>query len=185
VKMWSKAGHAVVSVNEWVGRIGWGFVIILMSLGLYDVIMRYLFNRPSQWIYLILQMAMVALTALAGGYALQLKSFIRMDVIYSHFSPRSKAIADIITFIFILLTCVILIWKGAQQTLTSIATNEYTPTSVRLPVYPTKALIPLGSFLVLTVAVQKLISDIRTVFHKGTGRAESQENNFNPGNLWK
>lgn len=172
MKFWNKAGQVVDSANEWIGRVGWALVVFMMSLGLYDVIMRYLFNRPSQWIYLTLQMAMVVLIALAGGYAFP--SFVKVDVLYSHFSRRGKAIADICTFAFIGLSCVILIWKGIGTAQYSIGVQEVTPTSVRMPVYYIKPLIPLGALLVFSVAVRKLISDIRTVFHKGAG-AESGE----------
>lgn len=172
MKLWNKAGQAIDSANEWMGRVGWALVVLMMSFGLYDVIMRYLFNRPSQWIYLTLQMAMVVLIALAGGYAFP--SFVKMDVLYSRFSRRGKAIADICTFAFIGLSCVILIWKGIGTAQYSIGVQEVTPTSVRMPVYYIKPLIPLGALLVFSVAVRKLISDIRTVFHKGAG-AESGE----------
>ncbi len=169
MKAWEKIGQAVDSANEGMGRVGWCLILFMMSFGLYDVIMRYVFNMPSRWIYLTLQMAMVMLFALAGGYALQRGTFVRMDVLYSHFSPRGKAIADICTFVFILLSCVILIWKGIETAQYSIGVREVTPTSVRMPVYHLKTLIPLGVFFVLLVAVKKFISDIRTVFRKGTG----------------
>lgn len=176
MKPWNKAGQAIDSANEWMGRVGWALVVLMMSFGLYDVIMRYLFNRPSQWIYLTLQMAMVVLIALAGGYAFS--SFVKMDVLYNRFSQRGKAIADICTFAFIGLSCVILIWKGIEISQYSIGVREVTPTSVRMPVYYIKPLIPLGALLVFSVAVRKLISDIRTVFHKGAGVESGEPTGF-------
>lgn len=169
MKVWNKIGQAVDSMNEVGGRIGWFLIIFLMSFGLYDVIMRYLFNSPSQWIWMTLKMGVVMLAALAGGYALQKGAFIKLDLIYARFSTRGKAIADIFTFVFILLSCVILIWKGIEAAQGSIAIRQMTHSVPRLPIYWLKALIPLGAFLVLLVAVKKFIFDIKTVLHRGAG----------------
>lgn len=166
MKAWNKIEQTIDSVTEGMGRVGWFLILFMMSFGLYDVIMRYLFKMPSQWIYITLQMAMVMLTAVAAGYAL--RTFVKVDVLYGHFSLRGKALADIFTFVFVLMVCVILIWKGIEHAQTSIATRQMTSTALRLPLYHVKTMIPLGGVLLLLVAVKKLISDIRIVFHKGT-----------------
>jgi len=164
VKVWNQGGKALDSVNEVMLRIGWILVLYIMSFGLADVILRYVFNAPSLWIYLTLQFSMVVLVALCGGYALHQGAFVKMDVFYIHFSPRGKAIADIFTFVLTLLFSVMLIWKGAGHFMSSLEIRQVTPSAIPLPVYPIKAFIPLGGFLLLAVAVRKLISDIRTVF---------------------
>ena len=168
VKAWKKIGQAVDSVNEWGGKVGWFLILLMMSFGVYDVIMRYLFDRPSQWIYLILQAGMVFLTIFAGGYALQHGAFVKMDAVYAHFSRRGKAIADAFTFVAPLLFCTVLIWKGIETAQLSIAMRQVTPTAVPIPLYPIKAMIPLGAFLVLIVAVKKFISNVGTAIHKET-----------------
>jgi len=167
MRVWNKIGQAITSVNEGLGRVGWFLVIFLMSFGLYDVIMRYLFNNPSLWIWIILQQGMVMLAAIAGGYAFY--SFVKLDLLYGRFSTRGKAIADMLTFSFTLLYCTILIWKGIEHAEASIAIRQVTPTAIRLPIYHLKAMIPVGVFFFLLVAVKKFVSDVRIVFYKGTG----------------
>lgn len=144
-------------------------ILYMMSLGLYDVIMRYLFNSPSLWIWLTLQFAMVTLAAVAGGYALLHGAFVKLDIFYSRFSPRGKAILDIFTFAFTFLYCYVLIWKGIEAANASFAIRQMTPTAIRMPLYHLKSLIPLGAFALLLVASKKFIFDIRTAFHKETG----------------
>lgn len=164
--IWNKIGRAIDTSNEWLGRVGWFLIIFLMSFGVYDVMMRYLFNRPSLWIWIILQQGMVMLTAIAGGYAFY--SFVKLDLIYNRFSTRGKAIADILTFSFTLLYCTILIWKGIEHAQASIAIRQVTPTAIRLPIYHLKAMIPVGVFFFLLVAVKKFVYDVRTVFGRIT-----------------
>lgn len=169
MKAWNKIGQGIESVNEWGGRIGWFLILYLMSFGLYDVIMRYLFDRPSLWIWLTLQFAMVTLACVAGGYALLHGAFVKLDILYGRFSPRVKAILDIFTFAFTFLYCYVLIWKGIEAAHASIAMHQMTPTAIRMPVYWVKTLIPLGAFLVLLVAMKKFVFDIKTVFYKAPG----------------
>lgn len=169
MKVWNQTGQALDSVNEVMLRAGWILVLYIMSFGLTDVILRYVFNSPSLWIYLTLQFSMVVLVALCGGYALDQGVFVKMDVFYVHFSPRGKAIADILTVVFTLLFSVMLVWKGAGHFMSSLEIRQVTPSAIPLPVYPIKAFIPLGGFILLAVAVRKLIGDIRTVFGKRTG----------------
>lgn len=169
MKVWNRTGQALDSVNEVMLRAGWILVLYIMCFGLADVILRYVFNAPSLWIYLTLQFSMVVLVALCGGYALHQGAFVKMDVFYTHFSPRGKAIADIFTFVLTLLFAVMLIWKGAAHFMSSLEIRQLTPSAIPLPVYPIKAFIPVGGCLLLAVAVRKLISDIRTVLGKRTG----------------
>ena len=169
MKSWNKIGQAIDSTSEWMGRVGWFIILYLMSFGLYDVMMRYLFDKPSLWIWLTLQYGMVTLAGVAGGYALLHGSFVKLDLLYGRFSLRGKAIADIFTFVFTLLYCVILIWKGIEAAHMSITIRQMTPTAIRLPLYPLKAIIPLGGFLLLLVAVKKFVFDVKTVFYTGKG----------------
>jgi len=172
MKVWSKTGQIIDSTNEWMGRFGWLLILYMMSFGLYDVIMRYLFNKPSLWIWLTLQFAMVALACVGGGYALRYGAFVKLDIFYGRFSPRGKAILDIFTFAFTFLYCFILIWKGIEAANASFAMRQMTPTAIRMPLYHLKSLIPLGAFALLLVASKKFALDIRTVFHKGTELAD-------------
>lgn len=178
MKVFNKIEQGIESVNEWGGRIGWFLILYMMSFGLYDVIMRYLFNMPSLWIWLALQFAMVMLACVAGGYAFLHGDFVKLDILYGRFSPRGKAIADTLTFMFTLLYCAILIWKGIEAANMSFSIRQMTPTAIRLPLYPLKALIPLGAFLLLLVAGKKFISDIQTVIHKGTGQTGGETTDF-------
>lgn len=166
MRIWNKIEQAIVATNEGLGRVGWFLVLFLMSFGLYDVIMRYLFNMPSLWIWIILQQGMVMLAAIAGGYAFY--SFVKLDLLYNRFSTRGKATADMFTFAFTLLYCTILIWKGIEHAQASIAIRQVTPTAIRLPIYHLKAMIPVGVFFFLLVAVSKFVSDVRIVLRRKT-----------------
>lgn len=173
MKFWNEIGRALWSVNEGIGRLGWVIVLYIMTFGVADVTLRYLFNRPSDWIFLSHQFAMVILVTLAAGYSVQHGKFIRLELLYGRLSPQKKAIFDIITFLaFTSLYCIVLIWKGIETANFATAMRQVTAISVRWPIYPLKFLIPLGALLLMFVTLKKFVYDIKIAFGKGTGRAE-------------
>lgn len=167
MRVWNKLGLAVDSTNEWMGRLAGLLVVLLMVFGLYDVILRYVFNNPTIWIYVVLKMGLVALAAIGGGYALQRRAFVRVDVLYSRWSTRGQAIADIISFLFIALFCVVALWQSIGYVEYAVRIDQRTANVEAFPMYPVKSLIPLGVFLVLLVVVKKFVLDIKTLIHKG------------------
>jgi TRAP-type mannitol/chloroaromatic compound transport system permease small subunit len=161
MKVWSKAELTVDFISEWLGRIGWLIILYALVFGLYDVIARYFFNHPSLWISITIQYAMVLLACVSGAYALNSGTFIKVDLFYEKFSPRTKAICDIITFAFAFLYLYVLITKGIEAALASFARKEMTPTAIRIPLYHLKMVIPFGAFFVLLVAIKKLVQDVQ------------------------
>lgn len=169
MKIWNKVELTIDTISEWLGRIGWLLILYALFFGLYDVIMRYFFNQPSLWISTTIQYAMVLLACVAGPYSLNKGSFVKLDLFYEKFSPRVKAICDILTFGFAFLYLYVLITKGIEAAQLSFTSNETTPTSVRIPLYHLKAAIPIGAFCVLLVIIKNLVHDVRTVigYEKG------------------
>ncbi|MEW6622467.1 MAG: TRAP transporter small permease subunit [Bacillota bacterium] len=163
MKVWSKIEQIIDLISEGLGRFGWLLVLYCMGFGLYDVILRYVFNQPSLWISVTLQYAMVLLACVAGAYALNNDAFVKLDLFYARFSPRTKAVCDIVTFGLGFLYLYVLITKGIQAAQLSFAMKQVTPTVIPIPLYHLKAFIPFAAFCVLLVAIKKLINDVLTV----------------------
>jgi len=83
-------------VNERVGSISSWLILILIAVILYEVIARYVFNRPTTWSFNTFCMISGALIVLGWAYVQRHDSHIRVDVIYLHLSLRKKAFIDVI-----------------------------------------------------------------------------------------
>lgn len=158
---WRKVGQVIDTVSEMLGRVGFLLVLYSMAFGLYDVIMRYFFNSPSLWIGVTIQYAMVLLACVSGAYALKNDAFVKLDLFYGKASPKLKAIFDIATYSLTLLYLSVLIIKGYDAGMASLAIRQVTPTAVPIPLYHLKLCIPVGALFVLLIATKKLIFDIR------------------------
>ena len=169
MKLWNKIEKAIDFIAEIMGRIGWLLILYLMVFGVTDVFLRYVLNSPSLWISSTLQVAMVLLACVGGIYSLNDNAFVKLDLFYANFSPKKKAICDIITVVFTFLFLGVLVWKGYQAAMFSIKLNQHTPTSIPIPIYPLKVFFPITGVIMLLIVIKKLVKDIRTLTTKETG----------------
>ena len=163
MELWTKIEKAIDFIAEMMGRFGWLLILYLMVFGVTDVFLRYVLNSPSLWISSTLQIAMVLLACVGGIYSLNDNAFVKLDLFYANFSPKKKAICDIITVVFTFLFLGVLVWKGYAAAKMSIMLNQHTPTSIPLPIYPLKIFFPITGIIMLLVVIKKLVRDIRTL----------------------
>ena len=84
------------SVNERAGAISSWLLLVLIVVILWEVIARYVFNAPTTWGFNSFRMLNGALIVFGWAYAQRYNSHIRVDILYTRFSPRKKALVDVI-----------------------------------------------------------------------------------------
>ena len=91
------------NISEWTGRsIRW-LVIFLLLVICAEVFMRYVLNMPTVQGPVIATMCGAAFYALSWSYVQLHRRHIRVDVFYSRFSTRGKAITDVVCAVLFLL----------------------------------------------------------------------------------
>ncbi len=159
--------HIIDMINEWTGRIFSFLLPILALVVFYEVTARYLFNSPTSWAHDISSFILVALAMGGFGYTLLHNAHVNMDLLYTRFRVRGRAILDIISFPLFLVFCGVLTWKGIDFAWGAIQSLEVTTSPFRGPVYIVKPLVPIGAFLAL---LQGLASLVRSFIIAITGR---------------
>ena len=163
MKVWTAIERTIDVVAETMGRVGWVLILYCTIFGVTDVFLRYILNSPSLWISTTLQFAMVLLACVGGIYALNDNAFVKLDLFYAKFSPKKRAVCDIITVVFTFLFLAVLIWKGYQAAMLSVKLKQVTPTSVPIPIYPLKIFFPVTGVIMLMIVIRKLVHDIQTL----------------------
>lgn len=159
--------HFIDLLSEWIGKAS-AFLVLALSFVIgYEVVARYLFNRPTIWAHELSAMVFGAYIVLGGAYLLSAGRHVNMDLIYGILSPRKKALIDIITFWFFALFCVALVWKGGDTAWHSIMVREQARTTWSPPLYPIRLVLPIGAFLLLLQGVAKFIRDAITLAKGG------------------
>lgn len=160
----NKAGNLIDSISEKLGIIVSYFLILIMSVEVIHVIMRYFFKRPPLWSLDVNKYLFASLIFLGAGYHILHRYIITVDIVYSRFPPKIKAVADLIAFVATFIFCSTVIWKGGEFAWYSIVTREISTSVWGPPVYPLKVILPIGTLLILLQAAAHFIRDIVDVF---------------------
>ena len=154
-------------ISEWSGKIFayllWPGVAILV----YEVAARHLFNAPTIWAHGMTQRVFAVYYFICGAYISLYRDHIAMDLIYTRFSLRIRAILDIVGFLFFFAFCGVLLWYGTRYAWVSLIRLEPCNTPFRAPLYPVKLAIPVGTLLIF---LQELAHLWRNVYSAVTGK---------------
>ena len=155
---------AITDKIEWLNmRVGEfvAYWAVLSVFGYYyEVIARFAFNSPTNWLHESMFLMYGMQYVLAGAYAYQVDQHVRVDVFYTKFSPRGKAIADIITSLFFFIFVGTLLVTGYKFAADAVGNDEHSFTEWGVQYWPVKLMMPIGAALLLLQGVCKLIKDI-------------------------
>jgi TRAP-type mannitol/chloroaromatic compound transport system permease small subunit len=159
--------NSIDTISKWVFRIMAPLLLVLSLIVCYEVISRWAFNKPTLWVHEISGFIFGVTFILAGAYVLHVKAHVNVDILPNALPPRARAGLNIFNFLFILITCAALVWYGSTSAWDSIKLLEHSQTEFSPPLYPIRAVIPIGAFLVLLEGVADLIRNIHLA---ATGR---------------
>ena len=148
-------------VSEWTGRIFVWLIIPLTVLVVFEVISRRVFNAPHIWATEVTNYIYGPHFMLVAAFTLLYKSHVSIDIIYGRFSPRTRGILDIITYlVFFFPFCIIVFHQGIVFAQTSWSIGE-TSESAALRIVPLiKSVIPFSFGLLLLQGLGNFIRSI-------------------------
>jgi TRAP-type mannitol/chloroaromatic compound transport system permease small subunit len=149
---------------EWLNIRAGEFVaywaVISVFVYYYEVIARFVFNSPTNWVHESMFLMYGMQYMLCGAYAYREDQHVRVDVFYTKFSPRGKAIADIVTSVFFFIFILTMTWTGARFAMDAINNHEVSFTEWGIQYWPVKLALPIGAAMMALQGLSKLIKDI-------------------------
>jgi TRAP-type mannitol/chloroaromatic compound transport system permease small subunit len=161
--------RTIDGLSRWTGRwVAWVIIPNVLAL-VYEVIARYIFNSPTIWSYDVTYFLYGSHFLLGAAYALSIDAHIRIDIFTSHFSPRTRAVIDLIGYLLLFFPVVItLIYAGAQYVAQSFEMGEQSGLSPWRPyLYPYKAVITVSFVLLLLQGTACFIRNISLLARGG------------------
>jgi len=152
--------------GDWFGKTLAWLVLPLMGGLVYEVGARYLFNRPTVWVYEITFMVYGGMFMLGAGYTLLKKMHIRTDVLYERFPVRWQGLVDASLYLLIFFPgMVFFLIKGWDMAYHSWTLAEKSETSPWRPIiWPMKMAIPVGTALLLLQGISELLKSVYAVW---------------------
>ncbi len=151
--------NCIDKVTKFVGYLAAFLAIPLTLAVVYEVGMRFLFNKPTQWVYDISWMLFAAMFLLGGAYTLQEERHVRVDIIFRAFPPKVQKGIEFIFYCFLFLPMtLVLAWKGYDFTMMAWRANEMLSTTLFVfPAWAAKIYIPLGFALLFLQGIAQVI----------------------------
>ena len=156
-----RLSRAIDALNERVGHLVYWLVLAAVVVSAGNALMRYTFDMSSN-AWLELQWYLFsAVFLLAAGYTLLHNEHVRIDVVYSHLTPRARAWIDLLGgLLFLLPMAIIIMVLSWPMVVESIGRNEYSSDAGGLLRWPAKLLIPIGFLLLVLQGVSEIIKRI-------------------------
>lgn len=153
-------------VNAFTGTFVAYWAVISVFVYYYEVIARFVFNSPTNWVHESMFLMYGMQYMLAGAYAYQEDQHVRVDVLYAKFSPRGKALADVVTSIFFFIFVGTMAVTGWRFGTDAMEVGEHSFTEWAVQYWPVKMMIPIGAALLLLQGIARLAKDIAILTRK-------------------
>jgi TRAP-type mannitol/chloroaromatic compound transport system permease small subunit len=142
------------------GRLAMYLIFVMIATLLVNAFTRNILNLPLSWCIEMAQFTMTAYYIVGGPYSMQLDSHVRMDLLYSKFSPRNQARLDSFTAIFLVVYLVCLLIGAISSTEYAIEYNQRKFSQWNPSMIPIKLIMVFGIFLMLLQAISTFFKDI-------------------------
>lgn len=150
----------VDALNYRVGRFAMYLIFPMGAILLYATVARIILGYPVNWVLEMSQFMLSAYYLLGGAYSMQLDAHVRMDLFYGAMKPRTRAITDSFTIVFVIFYLAVLFWGGVSSTEYSIVYNQKNYTAWAPVLWPVKIVMTFGIFLMLLQTVSQFFKDV-------------------------
>jgi TRAP-type mannitol/chloroaromatic compound transport system permease small subunit len=180
MKRLKKIMTAVDKINLFTGIVMVYVLLLAVLVISFEVIMRYLFNMPTNWGHESMTLLFAILYITLGGYCHYYRGHVRVDIFYSSLSVRAQAVIDVITSVFFFIYtlaltyfCWAFYWSsqtmhGGGTIFGIMVPGEMSFTDWGPPIYCVKFMMPLGGILLVAQGINWLIRDLHMAI---TGRS--------------
>lgn len=151
--------RVVERANYLLGRFTLYLLFVLTGVLLWSIIGK-AFGRPPLWTMETAQYVMTSYFVLGGAYSLQLGANVRMDLLYSRWTPRKQSAFDSVTGLAMVFFLGVILWGGIESSIYAFATGETSRSVWRPYMWPIKVTICFGVFMMILQSICYLIRDI-------------------------
>lgn len=160
-----RLSRIIDALNDRIGRFTYWLVPLMVLIGVWNVVGRFVGRAIGQNLssnaYIESQWYIFDLVFLLGAaYTLKHDEHVRVDIFYSNWSPKRKALANAIgTLLFLIPFCIIIIFFSWDTILASWAIRENSPDPGGLPRYPIKFMIIVSCVLLILQGISEAIKN--------------------------
>jgi TRAP-type C4-dicarboxylate transport system permease small subunit len=135
-------------------------IAFIVAIMFYEVVVRYIFEKPTLWVNEMSLWTAGAVYLLAGLYVMQQRGHIRIFILYDMVSRNWQRAFDTISTVLIILFAAAVIWGGFNEAYAKLMRWETFGTAWDPPIPATmKPLVLITVVLIAIQAVTNLVID--------------------------
>jgi TRAP-type mannitol/chloroaromatic compound transport system permease small subunit len=148
---------------ELIGRSLRWIVTLMILIGFFNVVARYFGRFAGRQLtsnaFIEIQWYMFSVLFFLGfSYILKHNLNVRVDFLYTNWSPKRRALIDFLgTMLFLIPFCILGVYVTVNPVLFSWRLNETSPDADGLPRYPIKTMIIVAFVILLLQAISQAI----------------------------
>ena len=139
----------------------WLIAALIVSMA-YDTFSRYLFNAPTVWAFDVSYLLGGTVMLMGMGWVTASRSQVRVDVLYSRFSEKTRRIVDsALNIVFFLPLFAMLLQKSITRAMFSFQVQEFSEVGFWRPIiWPYRWMIVVALILWLAATLSWIIRDV-------------------------
>ena len=187
MKGWLRLSRGIDTLMEWVGTLSMLLVTLLLGVGIYNVVVRYLGRLTRQNLasntLLEAQWYLFSVIFFLGfAFILKRNTHVRVDFLYQNFGPKTRAWVNLFgTLVFLLPFCILGIYVTYEPVLRSWGLRpngtwgawEGSPDAGGLPRAPLKSLIIVAFGLLILQGLSDVIKHVAVL--RGVRSADEEQ----------
>jgi TRAP-type mannitol/chloroaromatic compound transport system permease small subunit len=155
------------AISDRSGRLIAWLVIPLMAVLVFEVISRYVFDKPTLWAFDFTYMLYGAHFMLVSAFTLFKHGHIRTDFLYRTWSPRWQGTVDATLYLVLFLPAVsFFFWFSLEFAYESWVQKETSFLSPwQPPIYPLKIALPISAVLLFLQGIAEFLRSLYAAKH--------------------
>ena len=142
------------------GRVAMYSIFLMIATLLLGAITRNILNIPLSWTVEMAQFIITGYYIVGGAYSMQMKAHVRMDLLYEHWSSKTKARVDAATNFFLLFYLITLFVGSISSTVYAIEYGQRNFSQWNPSMVPIKIIMVMGIFLMILQTIATFFKDL-------------------------
>jgi len=159
---WAKLSEGIDRVNQLFGKLASIMILLSCVVSATNAVLRYGLDMSNNWPLELQWYLFAAAVMLGASYTLKRNEHVRVDLIYSYVSDRTRIWIDLFGLIlFLMPACLLFAWLSWTTLFyPSWLVSEHSLNSGGLPRYPIKFIVPFGFFMLSLQGMSEIIKRI-------------------------
>ena len=152
--------RAVLMISRAAAVIAGLFILATAFIVVYEIVMRGIFNSPTEWVLEISTYLIIGAGFLGMAVTLRHKAHISVDFLTSHLPVKARCALELVTTVLSILLFYVFMTESPDLMLVSYEVNKLSPSILRFPLFIPQSALVIGSFRLELELIRQLLDDV-------------------------